>query len=120
MLKGIYIKSMKQIAKKAELQLHPNAVKNFNEKANALLLELGPKAPRTSNKSFKPERFISHTITPEKVVGEIRSGLTDDDDNRIAVFFHQDGKLIGLSGEGYKKLASLSEAVQKTETFRRT
>jgi len=101
-----------------KLQLHPEAAKNFDEKANNLLLELGPRALKTSNKQVKPERFISHHLTPRDIAGEIRSGLTDNEGNRIAIFFGHDGKLIGLSGKSYQRLVTLSGAIQSTQSFR--
>jgi hypothetical protein len=103
---------------KRTLRLHPSAAKNFDEKAGRLFQELGPTEHETSERGFTPERHISHRFTPADVVGEVRSGLVNDQGNRTACFFPQEGTLIGLSGENYKQLSRLSEAIQRTQQFR--
>lgn len=103
-----------------EFNLHPDAVKSFNEETERLYKELVYSPICVSKKegnSFKPDYFISSNLTEKDIVGELKSSTTDWIGNEIAVFFYYDGKKIGICGENYKKLMKLSENMQRTPQF---
>lgn len=91
-----------------KLELHSGAVKNFNEKAEILLLELVPIPSKSfnNNDSYRPDFFIS--------------GSFGEKDNQTVVklkysFKHND-QLIGLRDKkSYKKIVQLAEGLQRTE-----
>lgn len=95
-----------------KLELHPDAVKNFNEKADSLLSELAPipsKSFNINNKdSFRPNFPIS--------------GNFGEKDDQIVVKFkdvfkHKD-QLISLK-ESSKKIEQLSRNMQRTALYER-
>jgi hypothetical protein len=111
-----------KISKKAiimKLELHPDAIKNFNEKADAILLELAPipqELSRSPESSFKPD-IVAKNIEPK---GEVKSGFNDDDGNEIAKIFRHEDRFIGLFGESYKRLRRLAESMQKAKQLSNT
>lgn len=101
-----------------KLELHPDAAKNFNEKASSLLSELSPKPKRSrrSKGSFIPDWFIAYELRKGDVIGEITLRTTLNGD--VTGVFFQDGAVsIGLHGESYKKLIRLAEGIQKIKTI---
>ena len=88
-----------------KLELHPNAVKNFNEKADILLSELVPipsKSFPINRDSFRPNFPISGNFgrKDEHIVGEFKGQ-----------FKHND-QIINLEGCS-KKIEQLSQKMQK-------
>ena len=90
------------------MELHLGAVKNFNDKAENLLLELVPIPSKSfnNNDSYRPDFFIS--------------GNFGEKDNQTVVklkysFKHND-QLIGLRDKkSYKKIVQLAEELQRTK-----
>lgn len=101
-----------------KLELHPKAVKNFNEKADILMLELAviPQKPSpTPRSSFHPDSFVSAHITEKDIIGEIRFSMVDQAGVKVAKYFKHNDKLIGLHGERYKRLVRISQEMQRTK-----
>ncbi|MDQ1274312.1 MAG: Apea protein [Planctomycetota bacterium] len=101
-----------------KLNIHPDAVKNFNEQANALLLELTTSPKSTEQKSaatFKPDIFVAAHLTEKDIIGEIRVGMVDGFGNEVAKLFDAGNVLMGLKEDGFQKLMRLSESMQRTK-----
>lgn len=84
-----------------KLELHPSAVKNFNEKTDLLLLELVSKpkvSKQNSESSFKPDIFVNTLITEKDIIGEVGISTVDSVGNKVAQYFDSGGRQIGLSG----------------------
>lgn len=102
------------------LKLHSDAAKNFDKKANDLLVELTPhpQPPRRKTRTpVEPEIHVSATFTEEDIIGKIQESwfVTDRNGDEVGKFFeHKDG-FLGLFGEGYKNLVRLSEEMQKVK-----
>ncbi len=103
-------------------ELHPEAAKNFDEKAEGLLPLLapepheGPSEPPTD--MFRPGGHISATFT-EKDYGEFKiTGKSDRLGRTTARYFETGGGRVGLEDERYEPLARLSESIQKTKEYR--
>jgi len=100
------------------LEMHPEAVRSFNERAAALTTELETppsRAPvRGGNSSF-PEPFVSARIKPDDIIGESRFGMVDHTGAEVAKYFDHEGKTLGLSGEKYRRLVLLSEQMQNSK-----
>lgn len=99
-----------------EFKLHPQAVKSFNEKAEELYNKLNYSpicSSQKEQKSFRPGFFISSNLTEKDIVGDPKISTTDWTGNEIAIFFHHEGKKIGICGENYKNLLKLSENMQR-------
>ncbi len=101
------------------LELHPDAVANFNEKANSLLSELAPASPRTPpTPPFRSNRFVAAHITDSDILGEIRIGLVDGVGAEVGKHFIHDSRIIGLEGEAYKRFIEISEGLHRTKELR--
>lgn len=103
-----------------KLELHPNAAQNFNDKAEALLLELTvkPKIQASSSQTFKPDIFIAHHLTEKDIIGEIRVGMVNGLGNEVGKFFNAGNVLMGLKEDDFLKLKRLAEDMQRTKTLR--
>lgn len=90
-----------------KFELHPNAAKNFNEKADILLSEFVPYPSKSFNidkDSFRPNYFISASL--------------GEKENRIKDYFRHNGQLIGLRDkESYKKIDQLAGELQRAESL---
>src|SRR5215210_1112118 len=98
------------------LNLHPDALNNFNHKANALLLELipHPNPPkRQAHRPVEPEIHVSATFTDANIIGEIQTRwfVTDRNGDEVGKFFEHSNGFIGLFDEGYRNLVRLSEGM---------
>lgn len=101
------------------LELHPDAAANFNEKADSLLLELAPVSPRPRCAvPFPPDPFVAAHITDADILGEVRLGLVDNAGVEVGKHFVHGGTLVGLEGEAFKRLITLADALQRTEGLR--
>lgn len=103
------------------LELHADAQKNFNEKAEALLLELAthqnpfseaPKGP------LNPDIHVAAEFTDEDIIDVIEIGMVDMSGNESGKLFRHEDRYIGLFDEKYKNLVRLAESMQKTKTIR--
>lgn len=103
-------------------ELHPDAAKNFNEKAQALLGAVAaesrhaPSEPATH--MFRPSRPVAATFGPEDYTEFRITGQHDQLGKTIARYFEHEGRRFGFEDEKYHALARLSESVQKTTAFR--
>jgi hypothetical protein len=103
-------------------ELHPEAAKNFEEKAQALLTavapELRPEPTEPPTDMFRPGGHIVATFD-EGDYSEFKiTGQSDRLGRTTARYFEHGGRRCGLEGERYQELARLSEAVQRTKAFR--
>jgi hypothetical protein len=107
------------------LKLNSDAVKNFNKKADELLLQLAPhpSPPRRRNKiPAVPEIHVSATFTEENIIGELLTNrfVADQNGDVVGRFFEHNDGFVGLFGEGYKNFLRLSEGMQKAKELRHT
>jgi hypothetical protein len=102
-------------------EFHPDAAKNFNDKARALL---GKVAPMTEP---LPSEMPTHIARPGAHAHEVPeaelldfkiTGQHDQLGRTTARYFEHQGRRFGLEGERYKELARLSESLQKTNALR--
>jgi len=103
-----------------KIELHPNAIINFNDKANALLLEIsaGPKAQeKNSSSTFKPGIHVAMTLSEKDIIGEIRVGMVDGFGNEAGKYFAAGNVLMGLKDDGYLKLKRLSEDMYRIKAL---
>jgi hypothetical protein len=105
------------------LNLHPEAIKNFDEKADSLLANLipHPSPPRRRYQvPVEPEIHVSATFSDDNIIGEIEENwfITDRNGDEVGKFFEHEGEFTGLFGEGYKNLVRLSEGMQKARELR--
>src|SRR6266545_6041955 len=102
------------------IDLHPDASKNFDNKANALLLEL-TSAPKTlynmAECTSKPDIFVSAHLSEKDVIGEVESSQVDGFGNEVSKYFDAGDVLIGLKEDSYLKLKRLAEDMQRTKAL---
>jgi hypothetical protein len=103
-------------------ELHPNAAKNFDEKARVLLAAVAPEPRRGPSKPpthmMRPGAPTAHEYTEKDFVDFKITGQNDQLGNTIARYFEHEGRRFGLEDEKYKELTRLSEGIQRTEAFR--
>jgi hypothetical protein len=102
-------------------ELHPDAARNFNEKAEGMLAELraaAEKPPATPPPDiFRPGAHVAATFGPKDYTKFKITGKTDRLGRTTARYFKHEGREIGLEDEKYKPLAKLSEGIQRTKAF---
>jgi hypothetical protein len=99
------------------LELHPEATKNFDARADGLLTKLTPDpyAQRSKREGrFMPDIFIREVEFPV-----VNKGYSHPLHGREIAKTFQDGEeVMGLFDEGYKDLVRLAEKIQKAKTIR--
>jgi hypothetical protein len=101
-----------------QLELHLDAAKNFDAKAEELVSKLipDPYARQRRENTFNPGVVIHELPESAEVT---RSGYVSPYGGReIAKYFWDGSQNIGLFEEGYKDLVRLAERIQKNKTFR--
>ncbi len=99
-----------------KLDLHPQAANNFNVKAEGLLAEL-VSVPRPARRGHQgpldPDVHVAASFGPENIIGDIETRHIDYSGNEVAKSFEEGGRLVGLSGDGYKNLVRIAEGIHK-------
>lgn len=103
-------------------ELHPQAAKNFEEKARDLLEAVAPE-PRPEPAEpptdiFRPGGHVVATFHADDLPNFSITGQSDRFGRTTARYFDYGGRRFGLEGEQYRALARLSEDVQRTKAFR--
>lgn len=103
-------------------ELHPDAAKNFNAKARALLDKVAPPTEAL------PSEMPTHIARPGGHAHVLEEGETGDfqitglydhlSGKTLARYFEHQGRRFGLEGESCKELARLSEGLQKANELR--
>jgi len=96
------------------INIHPDAQKNFNEKAEKLISCLEATLLPIPNKpAFTPDFHIEKLITEKHVIGEIKIGTADFRGNQIAFHFIDGHKYISMPPDSYNSLRRLAENIFK-------
>ncbi|MBP7069597.1 MAG: hypothetical protein KBA97_00830 [Methanothrix sp.] len=102
------------------LNLHHEALKNFNYHAekllkNIVIIHKEKDLSLIEKPSFEPDHFISATITEKEIKGDV----IISSQNMIGIengrFFMHRGNRIGLCGENYQDLLKISKNMQRTK-----
>jgi len=104
-----------------EFEVNAEAIRNFNEKSESLLLELRPHPQSMSTaqqRPFKPEVFLSGTLTEKDFRADPTGNLMDSDQFPIAEYFVWKGKEVGLFEESFQMLQQLAENLGRIKPFR--
>ena len=103
-------------------KLHPNAAKNFDEKAHVLLAAVVPEPQQAPSEpptqTFRPGGHVAATFDVDDLIDFKITGKTNQLGRSTARYFEHEGRRFGLEDEKYEALARLSEVVQKTKEFR--
>ena len=119
------------------IDLHPNATKRFNERAeeiaNAVLKEsaelpgsdsqrdgtISPDVgPSSQSASFDPDIHVSAAYTEKDIIDEPRSTKVDALGNTVAFMFWNDDQECWIEGDTYTEVIRVAEAVQKCPSIR--
>lgn len=103
-------------------ELHSDAAKNFDEKAQTLLAAVAPEPQHAPSEPpthmFRPGGHVVATFD-EGDYSEFKiTGQNDQLGRTTARYFEYEGRRFGLEDEKYQALAHLSESIQKTKAFR--
>lgn len=96
--------------------MHPDAAKNFDEKARVLLAAVAPESPQAPSEPptdiFRPGgHVVAHF--DEGDYGEFKiTGQSDRLGRTIARYFEHEGRRLGFEDEKYQTLARLSESTE--------
>ena len=97
-----------------KIEFHPEAIKNFNERANGLLLSLIPKAEEKRNIKTFESGIVTEEIFKEDLLSFGPSGEIDYTGRPTSIFFEYQNKNIGLFEKNFTKLLKLAEDIQRT------
>jgi hypothetical protein len=95
-----------------KIQFHSEAIKNFNERANNLLLLFTQRIPAPRKSSLPNTGIISQDIS-DKVINRLVGGEIDYSGRDISIFFKLGEKEIGLFNGNFISLVKLAEDMQK-------
>jgi len=96
----------------ADLTLHPDARKRFDERARALVQRLAPIVEESRHPYLTPDLHVAATISSYEIE-EVINGSLDHTGAEISRSFPApDGKEMGLWGHDYAEFANLVEAFQ--------
>jgi hypothetical protein len=100
-----------------KLELHEEAQKQFNERANEFLFELKPPKSRLEAKerreSSASHTYISSQIPEKEIIAFTSEGLIDGFGRQLARYFHSGKTLIGLDENQYPKFVSFIDSIYK-------
>ena len=104
------------------VQLHAEATKNFDRKAEELLQKVvfdpHTRPEHIQESGFRPD-IVRHEIPQEDVISLTRDSYVGGPlQEEVAKVFSLKGSVLGLFGEDYKGLVRLAESMQKTTTLR--
>ena len=102
-----------------DLNLHKDAVTNFNEGGEMLFKELviRPSSHYKEKSTFNPEIYVASEITEEKIIGDIRSSVLDKEGNEVGLAYLHKGTEIGLFEEGYVNLIKLAQKIHDVKAL---
>lgn len=101
-----------------KIELHNNAIENFNEKFEALLFEIKINTHQPpQQKKFESDIVISKTISESEIIGEPIFSLANNVGDETAIFFISDGKQFGFINDDYVRFANLCENLQRISTL---
>jgi len=98
-------------------QVHPSARKSIDEKAEELRL-LIKEIPKFEMPSSAKTEMVMKEIHEEDVIGDISESSVDYKGRTIGRYFQIDGKRVGLDGEAYQKVLSLTDRILRTHAWR--
>ena len=100
------------------INIHPDALNNFNEKASSLIpgLKTIPPLP-TQETSFSPDFHVKHHITDN---GDVTMAAVDGLDNPVAFYFMEGNNRIGIEGDDYKNLRKVVEGLSIIKDIKET
>jgi hypothetical protein len=104
---------------RSHLELHPEALRAFNESSEALMAEVRPmQRNRLEAGVFRPDVFSSGHLSEADIIGEIEVGVVDGTGNEVGKLFRQGEQQFGLVGDGFQNLKALVAKIQGTPAFR--
>ena len=103
-----------------KLKLHPEALRNFNEKAEKLRTQLttDPYADQTKRRRSLDPGIYLHELPQDSIIDVRIDSYVDGYANEIAKYFKDGSNNVGLFEDGYRNLAQLSEDIQNTKALR--
>ncbi|MGA2611357.1 MAG: hypothetical protein ABSH01_28250 [Terriglobia bacterium] len=101
------------------LDLHPEAGRNFDEKAEGLLplVSVVPVVGK-HEAGFRPDVYVRAHFTEREIIGEIETAFRDYRGRETGRIFDHDGRTLGLVGKGFKDLEALATQLQRAGRIR--
>jgi len=101
------------------LDLHPDAARNFDEKAEGLLplVSVVPVVGEHEG-AFRPDFHVRAHFTESEIIGEIETAFIDYRGRESGRTFDYDRRMFGLVGKGFKDLEALATRLQLASTIR--
>lgn len=101
------------------IEIHPEAKKNFDVKSQNLLNLISEMPPRKSTtESINPDFHIEHIFTEKDIIGEFKVSLVNSLGKEVGKVFNHNKKEYGITDENYLKLLRLSEDIQKNNSLK--
>ncbi|MCA1636394.1 MAG: hypothetical protein LC802_22560 [Acidobacteria bacterium] len=103
-----------------KLELHTEAAKNFNSKAEGLLAELTsvPLTPHQGHQGpLDPDVHVAAHFNPQNIIGDVKVKYIDYSGNEVAKSFELGAARVGLFGDGYKNLVRIAEGMHKSRAI---
>ena len=99
-------------------ELHPDAAKSFNEKAEALIPLVGAVPVAGQQEGFQLQIHPRARIGEKDIIGEIEFGIADSHGKEVGRAFGQGGETFGLVGQGFRDMVALATRLQQVKSIR--
>jgi hypothetical protein len=99
--------------------LYPDAARNFDQRAEALVRLLELRVEETTHDSFDPDIHIDGSIPYSDLI-DFEQFHRDFLGREDARFFRHGNDWVGFSGSSYQEFAQLAQSMQKTQSLRNT
>lgn len=103
-----------------DIDLHPEAIKSINEKAEQLLGLITEIQLPDSGEVKESELFPSATITDKDIIGEVELGFVNGIGEEVGKYFIFGKKYYGFVGTGYQKFLKIVQSVHKNKMISNT
>jgi hypothetical protein len=113
------LKKLSRRRQQLKLTLHPDAEKNYNQKAQSLIRDLvpDPYANRPHPQNIEPGIFAEEV--PQGAIIDLKTdSYMDGYGKEIGKYFNDGRRNIGLFEDGYRNLVLLAESMQNNKVLR--
>ena len=98
--------------------MHPEAIKNFNKKAEeAIVLVEKKQKPKHHKESNLNGHYVAHKINKEDIIGEMKLGITNTFGDDLGFLFQIDQREYGITGDDYTQIIKCAEKIQKDKSY---
>ena len=100
--------------------MHPEAIKNFNKRAEEAILLVKKKTGeiKLKKESNLSEFYIAQKINKAHIIGDMKLSITNNFGDDLGFLFKINQEDYGIMGDDYKQIIKCAEKIQKDKKYR--